>query len=69
MKTLRPSHEINLKSMIHLSNAGPGGLYGYVSAKPNVIEMKDRDFRLGIYASTYCPKTTLYFFTNPTTSR
>ena len=32
MKTLRPSHEINLKSMIHLSNAGPGGLYGYVSS-------------------------------------
>ena len=32
IKTLRPSHEINLKSMIHLSNAGPGGLYGYVSS-------------------------------------
>ena len=32
MKTLRQSHEINLKSMIHLSNAGPGGLYGYVSS-------------------------------------
>ena len=31
-KTLRPSHEINLKSMIHLSKAGPGGLYGYVSS-------------------------------------
>lgn len=32
MKTLRPSHEIYLKSMIHLSKAGPGGLYGYVSS-------------------------------------
>lgn len=32
MKTLRPSHEIYLKSFIHLSKAGPGGLYGYVSS-------------------------------------
>jgi undecaprenyl-diphosphatase len=32
MKTLRPSHEIYLKSMIHISKAGPGGLYGYVSS-------------------------------------
>jgi len=32
MKTLRPSHEIYFKSFIHLSKAGPGGLYGYVSS-------------------------------------
>lgn len=32
MKTLRPSHEIYLKSMIYISKAGPGGLYGYVSS-------------------------------------
>ena len=32
MKTLRPSHEIYLKPVIHLSKAGPGGLYGYVSS-------------------------------------
>ena len=31
-KVLRPSHEIYLKNIVHLSNAGPGGLYGYVSS-------------------------------------
>lgn len=31
-KALRPSHEMYLKNIIHLSKAGPGGLYGYVSA-------------------------------------
>jgi len=32
MKVLRPSHEFYLKSIVHLSKAGPGGLYGYVSS-------------------------------------
>lgn len=32
VKQLRPSHEILLKPIIHLSKAGPGGLYGYVSS-------------------------------------
>ena len=31
-KVLRPSHEIYLKNIVHLSKAGPGGLYGYVSS-------------------------------------
>lgn len=31
-KQLRPSHEILLKPIIHISKAGPGGLYGYVSS-------------------------------------
>ena len=31
-KVLRPSHEIYLKNLVHLSKAGSGGLYGYVSS-------------------------------------
>jgi undecaprenyl-diphosphatase len=29
---LRPSHEPTLEGLIHLSKAGPGGLYGFVSS-------------------------------------
>jgi undecaprenyl-diphosphatase len=29
---LRPSHEIALIPLIHLSKAGPGGLYGFISS-------------------------------------
>ena len=32
VKRLRPSHEQALESMIHLSKAGPGGQYGFVSS-------------------------------------
>ena len=32
VQRLRPSHEPGLKSIIHLSKAGPGGLYGFVSS-------------------------------------
>lgn len=31
-KRLRPSHEEDLKNLIHLSEAGPGGKYGFVSS-------------------------------------
>lgn len=31
-KRLRPSHEPDLISLIHLSKAGPGGMYGFVSS-------------------------------------
>ena len=31
-KRLRPSHEESLKAVIHLSEAGPGGKYGFVSS-------------------------------------
>ncbi len=29
---LRPSHEVALVPFIHLSKAGPGGLYGFISS-------------------------------------
>jgi undecaprenyl-diphosphatase len=32
VKRLRPSHEPNLISIIHLSEAGPGGQYGFISS-------------------------------------
>lgn len=32
VKRLRPSHEIALQGLVHLSKAGPGGQYGFVSA-------------------------------------
>ena len=32
IKRLRPSHEAALQSLIHLSKAGPGGPYGFVSS-------------------------------------
>lgn len=32
VKRLRPSHELALSSQIHLSKAGPGGNYGFVSS-------------------------------------
>jgi undecaprenyl-diphosphatase len=32
VKRLRPSHEPALQDLIHLSDAGPGGLYGFVSS-------------------------------------
>ncbi len=32
VKRLRPSHEIFLEGIIHLSKAGPGGQYGFVSS-------------------------------------
>ncbi|CAD0002315.1 phosphatase PAP2 family protein [Flavobacterium salmonis] len=32
VKRLRPSHEPLLKDLIHLSEAGPGGQYGFVSS-------------------------------------
>lgn len=32
VKRLRPSHEPFLKDLIHLSKAGPGGQYGFVSS-------------------------------------
>ncbi|PVX50801.1 undecaprenyl-diphosphatase [Balneicella halophila] len=32
MKQLRPSHEPTLENLIYLSQAGPGGQYGFVSA-------------------------------------
>jgi undecaprenyl-diphosphatase len=31
-KRLRPSHEESLKNVIHLSEAGPGGKYGFISS-------------------------------------
>lgn len=31
-KRFRPSHEESLKTIIHLSDAGPGGKYGFVSS-------------------------------------
>ena len=31
-KILRPSHESYLKTILYISKAGPGGLYGYVSS-------------------------------------
>jgi len=31
-KRLRPSHEPTLESLVHLSKAGPGGQYGFVSS-------------------------------------
>ena len=48
--TLRPSHEIYLKSMIHLSKAGPGGLYGYVSSHASNF------FSLAIFLIVLLPK-------------
>ena len=32
VQRLRPSHEPSLAGLIHLSKAGPGGLYGFVSS-------------------------------------
>ncbi|MCA6065958.1 phosphatase PAP2 family protein [Chryseobacterium sp. RG1] len=32
VKRLRPSHEPSLMPLIHLSKAGPGGMYGFVSS-------------------------------------
>ncbi|MFY9150577.1 MAG: phosphatase PAP2 family protein [Prolixibacteraceae bacterium] len=32
VQRLRPSHEPSLANLIHLSKAGPGGLYGFVSS-------------------------------------
>ncbi|SRX53859.1 phosphatase PAP2 family protein [Aequorivita sp. CIP111184] len=32
VKRLRPSHEPSLQGLIHLSEAGPGGQYGFVSS-------------------------------------
>lgn len=32
VKRLRPSHEPALENLIHLSEAGPGGQYGFVSS-------------------------------------
>lgn len=32
VKRLRPSHEPKLEKLIHLSDAGPGGQYGFVSS-------------------------------------
>lgn len=32
VKRLRPSHEPTLENLVHLSDAGPGGKYGFVSA-------------------------------------
>ncbi|MCZ8197098.1 MAG: phosphatase PAP2 family protein [Flavobacterium sp.] len=32
VKRLRPSHEPFLKDIIHLSEAGPGGMYGFISS-------------------------------------
>jgi undecaprenyl-diphosphatase len=32
VKRLRPSHEPTLQNLIHLSKAGPGGQYGFVSS-------------------------------------
>lgn len=32
VKRLRPSHEPNLTTIIHLSKAGAGGMYGFVSS-------------------------------------
>lgn len=32
VKRLRPSHEADLIPLIHLSKAGPGGMYGFVSS-------------------------------------
>lgn len=31
-KRLRPSHESSLQNLVHLSEAGPGGKYGFVSS-------------------------------------
>jgi undecaprenyl-diphosphatase len=50
MKILRPSHEIYLKPMIHLSKAGPGGLYGYVSSHASNF------FSLAIFLIVLLPK-------------
>jgi len=49
MKTLRPSHEIYLKPIIHLSKAGPGGLYGYVSSHASNF------FSLAIFLTVLLP--------------
>ncbi|MDH6252335.1 undecaprenyl-diphosphatase [Chryseobacterium sp. H1D6B] len=32
VKRLRPSHEPSLENLIHLSKAGPGGQYGFISS-------------------------------------
>ncbi len=32
VKRLRPSHEPSLQNLIHLSEAGPGGQYGFISS-------------------------------------
>jgi undecaprenyl-diphosphatase len=32
VKRLRPSHEPSLQNLIHLSQAGPGGQYGFISS-------------------------------------
>lgn len=32
VKRLRPSHEPDLQGLVHLSEAGPGGQYGFVSS-------------------------------------
>jgi len=49
IKTLRPSHEIYLKPIIHLSKAGPGGLYGYVSSHASNF------FSLAIFLTVLLP--------------
>ena len=32
VKRLRPSHEPSLQNLVHLSEAGPGGQYGFISS-------------------------------------
>ncbi|MBD3750100.1 MAG: phosphatase PAP2 family protein [Sphingobacteriales bacterium] len=59
VKRLRPSHEMALSSQIHLSKAGPGGNYGFVSSHATncfslslflwmVLPAKDRNLKIVI---------------------
>ncbi len=62
VKRLRPSHEPSLQNIIHLSEAGPGGQYGFISSH------SANAFGLAIFLILMLPKkynwlkTTLFFW-------
>lgn len=62
VKRLRPSHEPSLQNLIHLSEAGPGGQYGFISSH------SANAFGLAIFLILMLPKkynwlkTTLFFW-------
>lgn len=49
-KRLRPSHNPAIESMVHLSKAGPGGLYGFVSGHAT------NSFALLVFLAVILPK-------------
>ncbi len=51
VKRLRPSHEMSLQNLIHLSKAGPGGNYGFISSHAT------NSFALFVFLSLVLPKT------------